>query len=345
LIRKFVSIIAILALLVTLSSCGISGSDEPETFIPHDDLPDGVYSLGHIFEFMDFEITIGTYIGWSTAPESSMYEGRPLFYFPITVQNLSSGESRSLYDYFNGAFSPNGTILDRMFGGVSIQPIGREPVTSYMKVWYEGDGEYVIELRDQNLLRMFGNDEQAEIRIEIEADEETAILWQDEFVVASISTDIYHGDISSTYQPLTLGDTFIFNGFKITIGDEVAGFTGIDSMHERHDGREVFYIPVIMTNTSEESRRFVYMNFRMYGPDEERMPYFGFISATFHNHLSGDVSFERIGDLRPGSYTTAYFILRYEGDGEYRIVFRTRHETPSDFSKIIFFLEDRMIVE
>jgi len=344
--RKLLGIIAIFLLIVSLSACGRSeSSNSSEAFTPRDDLPEGAYSLGDTFEFMDFEITIGTDISWSTGLEFSMDDGRPFFYFPVTVQNLRMGESRRLYDYFNGAFAPNGHLLPHMFGAVSAQLIDKDPVTSYINVWYEGDGEYIIELRDQDLLRMFGNDERTEIRIEIEADEEIAMSWQDEFAVPQLPIDIVHGEISSTDSPLTLGATFTFNGFKITIGDEIAGFTGIDSMHERHDGREVFYIPVIMTNIDEESRLFIYMDFTMHGPAEERMPYFGFTSVTFHNNLSGGASFERIDNLRPESYATAYFILRYEGDGEYRIVFRTRHATPSDFAEIIFFLEDRMIVQ
>jgi len=151
-----------------------------------------------------------------------------------------------------------------------------------MHILHAGDGEYIIEFG-------VGNTE-ITVTFELEFDFDAVPEVQTEF---------------------SLGETFEFDGFEITIADDVAWGTISDEWSD-HDGESYFFVPITATNNGDETNSLGW-NFSIFNP-----------SGATSEDITFDIEvedFSRTGDIRAGGTITGYIHFLFEGDGDYTIEF------------------------
>lgn len=115
----------------------------------------------------------------------------------------------------------------------------------------------------------------------------------------------------SAPSELTLGDTFNFDDFEITLGTEL-DFTKIKNKYSDHHKESVIAVPVKATNKGEETGSVNMFFVKYFGPDgteiDNVMYYF-------------DDDILNKGSIRPNATLEGYFHLLYAGDGDYYISF------------------------
>lgn len=113
-------------------------------------------------------------------------------------------------------------------------------------------------------------------------------------------------------KELTVGDTFEFDGFEITLGKDIS-FTKVDNEFADSHGADVIKIPVTLVNKDSESKSlnmFYCKIFNAEGKESENL--FAYFSAD-------DVSGET---LRPNATSDDKFIHAvYTTDGDYYVEF------------------------
>ena len=121
-------------------------------------------------------------------------------------------------------------------------------------------------------------------------------------------------DLRNLAAPLTLslGSTFDFDNIRITLGETI-GWTDINASWSNNDGKDVFYIPITVTNIYSSSHTLNRWLLTMFGPDGLRLDK---IDSYFNN----DIFFGR-NDMRPNATMHSYVHILYDGDGEYVIEF------------------------
>ncbi len=111
---------------------------------------------------------------------------------------------------------------------------------------------------------------------------------------------------------LTLGSTFEFDNLEITLGGDI-NWTTIDNEFADHAGADVFYIPITVTNLSDETHGLNMFAVRQFGSQGTQLDS---ISTWF---MENDIDFA--GEMRSGATQEAYMHILYDGDGEYVLEF------------------------
>lgn len=250
----------------------------------------GPRELGETFEFDGLEITLSEDIGFTRLRSRwSDHDGAYVFYIPTTVTNIGDS-SNELMDWLFTIYSPDGQSLDSVsfeYSGTSISTIGSiQPNASkegYIYVLFAEDGEYII---------TFDNfEETIEVHFELEFDFAAVPEIQTEF---------------------SLGETLEVEGIEITIADSIS-WGRINSRWSDLDGEYYFYLPVTITNVSDESNGFPW-SFDIFGPNGSTLD-----SITWEVEAD-DIS--RAGDILPDASLTEYLHVLFAQDGEYIIEFR-----------------------
>ena len=112
-------------------------------------------------------------------------------------------------------------------------------------------------------------------------------------------------------KELTYGDTFTFDGFEITISNNIEWAT-VENQFAEENGMDVALVPVHIKNNSGETGMLNMFYYKFFGPSGVEL---SSLAGYFENTL--DFS----GELRDGAETDSYFALLYEGDGDYYIEF------------------------
>jgi len=110
---------------------------------------------------------------------------------------------------------------------------------------------------------------------------------------------------------LTLGSTFEFDDFEITLGDSIS-WTTLENQFSDMDGSDVFYIPITLTNLSDETQGLNMFSYTLFGSAGTQLDS---VSSFFDD----DVAWA--GDMRPGATLESNLHILYDGDGEYYIEF------------------------
>jgi len=116
-----------------------------------------------------------------------------------------------------------------------------------------------------------------------------------------------------TQTEFELGETFEFDGLELTVADNI-GFGRVNDSWSDYHGEYYFYLPITITNISDDTRGLNMFSYSFYGPDGTTL---SDLSVTFMD--DNDVAWA--GDLQPEATTTAYMHFLYAGDGEYIIEF------------------------
>lgn len=109
-----------------------------------------------------------------------------------------------------------------------------------------------------------------------------------------------------------LGETFEFDGLEITISEDIR-FGRIRDNWSSHDGEYYFYLPITVTNISDESHGLMSFLFTFFGPNGNEIPDISFYFL--------DESVTREGSMQPGATLEGYIHSLHTGDGEYIIEF------------------------
>jgi hypothetical protein len=250
------------------------------------------FSLGETMDIDGMEITILDDISWGriNAGHSEHY-GEYYFYFPIIVTN-NSGESSRFPIWRVITFDPNGQELDDIHWDTNeynISRVGNIPdcatQESYIQFLFTGNGQYTIEFLNRRFLNS------AYLFFEVEFDEHAVPVIQTEF---------------------SLGEMFEFEGLEITFEDDIS-WGVIDTGRSDLDGEHYFFLPITVTNTSEESRRFPW-NVTTFDPNGRE------INQRI-NSLVENNDITRLGGIRTGATAESYFHILFNGSGEYVIEF------------------------
>ena len=124
---------------------------------------------------------------------------------------------------------------------------------------------------------------------------------------------------------LALGATFELDDFIIALGDTI-GWTTVDRDWSDFYGRDVFYLPITLTNLSAETRAAHSLFVRAFGPNGLELDRIGW---DFQNDLFS------AGHMRPGAILESYMHILYEGEGEYVLEF-VNWDWQSDDIEVIF---------
>jgi len=111
---------------------------------------------------------------------------------------------------------------------------------------------------------------------------------------------------------LSLGSTFDFDNIRVTLGETI-GWTDINVSWSDNDGKDVFSIPITVTNIYSSSHRLHRWMVTMFGPDGLRLDE---VDSYFNNDI-----FNGRNDMRPNATMHSYIHILYDGDGEYVIEF------------------------
>jgi len=117
-----------------------------------------------------------------------------------------------------------------------------------------------------------------------------------------------------------LGDTFPFDDFEITFGDEIEWVERDISNTSDPDKPEYFIkIPITLTNNTGETCRFEWVNLQVYGSTG--------VSLTRHYYPRYKDDIEEMRDMRDGATATGmYLYFPYDGDADYYIEINSSYE-------------------
>lgn len=110
----------------------------------------------------------------------------------------------------------------------------------------------------------------------------------------------------------TLGDSFEFDGFQITVGTEIT-YKTVNNQFSEHNGDQVIALPVTIVNNNSETK-----SLNMF-----YLEYFGSKGITLDNvdAYFDNTSITDVGKIRPGASASGYFYLLYDGNGIYGVDF------------------------
>jgi hypothetical protein len=111
----------------------------------------------------------------------------------------------------------------------------------------------------------------------------------------------------------TFGDSFGFDGFNVSIGNELDEFKIVDNQFSEHDGKNIVVLPITVTNVSNDIRLFNSMYMTIYAPDGTQTKHFGIL------FMADDVF--GVGKMMAGGTATTSIHFEYKGDGDYFIEF------------------------
>lgn len=126
------------------------------------------------------------------------------------------------------------------------------------------------------------------------------------------STAYLNKEKSETKEHFGFGDTFTFDGLKITFINEPE-WTNINNVYSSLNKAEVFKIPMILENVSEEKHNLNIYTYEQKSPKGEELD--KFLSAYFKD------DFSYLGKIQPGIRVNTYMYFLYDGDGEYILEF------------------------
>lgn len=118
------------------------------------------------------------------------------------------------------------------------------------------------------------------------------------------------GKKKNTY---TLGDTFLFDGLEITLGNAY-NFTSVNNEYSEFYGKTIIQLPVTITNKTDDTHGLNMFYYTFYGASGTEVDN---VSAYFDD----DTTVEWSGDLRSGATATRNFYIEYDSDGTYSIEF------------------------
>lgn len=112
---------------------------------------------------------------------------------------------------------------------------------------------------------------------------------------------------------VSFGSTFMFRDFEIEIGsvDDVIWRT-VENSYNDYYGNDVVGIPVTVTNFSGESGRLNSFSYSFFGPNGTQL-------SNVIGHKEYHIWDQ--GDMRHEASQQGYFMLMYDGDGDYVIEF------------------------
>lgn len=113
---------------------------------------------------------------------------------------------------------------------------------------------------------------------------------------------------SDTYG---LGDTFTFDGFEITLSEEVT-YTTVPNQFSEHYGKDVIRVAATVKNNNDETDSLSSLDYKFFGTQGAELG-----SLTYYF----DDSVGQAGELRSGGSYEAAFYLLYDGNGTYAIEF------------------------
>ena len=118
-------------------------------------------------------------------------------------------------------------------------------------------------------------------------------------------------DTSTDTAVKTLGDTFTFDGFEITLGENVT-YTTVDNQFSDYYGKDVIRVSATIKNNNSSTDYLSSLDYKFFGSQGSELG-----SLTYYF----DDSVGQAGELRSGaSYEKAFYLL-YDGNGTYAIEF------------------------
>lgn len=116
---------------------------------------------------------------------------------------------------------------------------------------------------------------------------------------------------SESASELTLGSTFEFDNFEITLDTEIS-WDIVDNRFADENGKDVIVIPITVTNLADETNMLNIFYINEYSPSGQELEsvYTYFDNSVFN-----------MGKLRSGATGETYLHLLYDGDGDYYIEF------------------------
>lgn len=108
-----------------------------------------------------------------------------------------------------------------------------------------------------------------------------------------------------------IGETFSFMNFDITIGN-ITGFLKIDKELSNDHGKEIFKVPISVTNKNKEAEHFSMFYYKMYNPEGKEI----LSKGSYY-----DDALDYAPDLEPNDSYDKYLYIPYEGDGSYLLEF------------------------
>ena len=118
-------------------------------------------------------------------------------------------------------------------------------------------------------------------------------------------------DTSTDTAIKTLGDTFTFDGFEITLSEEVT-YTTVPNQFSEHYGKDVIRVAATVKNNNDETDSLSSLDYKFFGTQGAELG-----SLTYYF----DDSVGQAGELRTGGSYEAAFYLLYDGNGTYAIEF------------------------
>lgn len=118
-------------------------------------------------------------------------------------------------------------------------------------------------------------------------------------------------DTSTDTAIKTLGDTFTFDGFEITLSEEVT-YTTVPNQFSEHYGKDVIRVAATVKNNNDETDSLSSFDYKFFGTQGAELG-----SLTYYF----DDSVGQAGELRAGGSYEAAFYLLYDGNGTYAIEF------------------------
>lgn len=118
-------------------------------------------------------------------------------------------------------------------------------------------------------------------------------------------------------KSFTLGDTFTFDNFEITLGKSITTDT-VKNQFSDHNGESVIVVPATIKNIGDETDSLNMFYIEYYGSKGTSVDG---VSSYFKN------SIEDAGNMRPGASMDVFVYILYDGDGVYGIDFDNYSET------------------
>lgn len=118
-------------------------------------------------------------------------------------------------------------------------------------------------------------------------------------------------DTSTDTAIKSLGDTFTFDGFEITLSEEVT-YTTVPNQFSEHYGKDVIRVAATVKNNNDETDSLSSFDYKFFGTQGAELG-----SLTYYF----DDSVGQAGELRAGGSYEAAFYLLYDGNGTYAIEF------------------------
>ena len=259
-------------------------------------------SLGEVFEFNGLEITVGETFGFGRMSMLAYerYAGEYFFTVPVEVTNISlASHGLDFWEYM--FFSPSGNqiseigfefIEDEIGYRGNLQPGASK--SGYFHILYSGDGDYIVEFY-------------------LETSEATTLE-----IILTFHVEFDFAAVPIVQTQFTLGDTFEFDGFEITFGDEIS-WGIIDSYYwwDLND-EPYFYIPFVATNNGTEMNS---LGFWLYTFNPNGSASDTYLLPSILEHED----FPLIDHVRAGDTISGHIYFLYDGDGEYVVAFSAWH--------------------